>query len=249
MDMISKLAVVESTEIGANVRIAEFAIVRAGARLGNDVVIHPHVVVGPGVTIGDGVEIFPGAFIGREPKGAGALARQPVFERTISIGANASIGPHAIIYYDVTIGENTLIADGASIREKCRIGSRCIISRYVTINYNTTVGDRTKVMDLTHVTGNMTIGNDVFISVNVGSTNDNAIGKAGYSEDRVLGPTIEDGAAVGVGASLLPGVRIGAGAIVGAGAVLTKDVAAETLVMGMPARFVRRLGAAGGQES
>lgn len=242
--MISKLAVVESTEIGTNVRIAEFAVVRAGARLGNDVIVHPHVVIGPGVTIGDGVEIFPGAFIGREPKGAGALARQPVFDRVVTIGANTSIGPHAIIYYDVVIGENTLIADGASIREKCRIGSRCIISRYVTINYNTTIGDRTKVMDLTHLTGNMSIGNDVFVSVNVGTTNDNAIGKVGYSEERVLGPTIEDGAAVAVGASLLPGVVIGRDAIVGAGAVVTKNVEPETLVIGMPARRVRSLGAA-----
>lgn len=237
--MISKLAVVETADIGRGVTIGEFAIVRAGSRLGDGVVIHPHAVIGDGVVLGDGVEVFPGAVVGREPKGAGALARQPVFERRIEVGANSSIGPHAVLYYDVVIGEQTLIGDGASIREQCRIGSRCIISRYVTINYNTTVGDRTKVMDLTHLTGNMRVGNDVFISLHVGSTNDNAVGKHGYSEDAVIGPTIEDGAMIGVGASLLPGVVIGRGAIVGAAAVVTRDVAERTVVMGIPARAMR----------
>ena len=146
-----------------------------------------------------------------------------------------------MIYYDVEIGENTLVGDGASIREKCRVGSKCIISRYVTLNYNTTVGDRTKIMDLTHITGNCVIGDDVFVSVLVGTANDNAIGHLGYDETQVIGPALHDGAAVGVGASLLPGITVGEGAIVGTGAVVAKDVAPHTLVIGVPAKFVRSL--------
>jgi acetyltransferase-like isoleucine patch superfamily enzyme len=239
--MVSKHAIVETRHLGRNVRIGEFAVIRAGATLGDDVVVHPHVVIESGVVIGDGVEVFPGAFIGKEPKGAGALARQPLFERRVQIGANTSIGPHAVIYYDVEIGEGTLIGDGASIREKCRIGGQCIISRYVTINYNTTIGDRTKVMDLTHLTGNMIVGNDVFISTVVASMNDNAIGALPYDEERVTGPVIEDGSAIGGGAILLPGTRVGAGALIGAGSVVTKAVPAGTLAMGAPARVIREL--------
>ena len=239
--MISPMAVVQTDQIGERVTIHEFAIVRADARIGNDVVIHPHVVIEPGVTIGDRVEIFPGAYIGKEPKGAGALARQPVFERAVSIGADTSIGPNAVIFYDVTIGEHTLIGDGASIRERCTIGSYCIVSRYVTINYNTTVGDYTKIMDLTHITGNCRIGNHVFISINVGTTNDNALGRDGYSDENVRGPIIEDGVMIGSGAQLLPAVVVGTGAIVGSGSIVTKNVEAYTLVIGMPARFVRRV--------
>lgn len=204
------------------------------AVIGRGTRIHAHVVIADGVRIGDAVEIFPGAFIGKEPKGAGALARTPEFERFVEIGNSSSIGPHAVLYYDVRIGHNTLIGDGASIREKCRIGSFCIVSRYVTLNYNAHVGDRTKIMDNTHITGNCRIGNDVFVSINVGTTNDNVI-RGGYS-DHIAGPVIEDGATLAVGVSVLPGVVVGAHAMVGAGALVTRDVAAGTTVVGIPAR-------------
>jgi len=96
-------------------------------------------------------------------------------------------------------------------------------------------------MDLTHITGNMTVGNNVFISTGVVTTNDNAIGKYGYSESTIIGPTILDGAMIGAGASILPKVIIGKNAIIGSGAVVTKDVQESTVVMGMPAKFIKNV--------
>jgi len=247
-NMISDLAVVGTKDIGRGVRIGPFAVIADNVRLGNDVHIHPHVVIEAGVEIGDGVEIFPGAYIGKEPKGAGSLARKPTFERRVVIGANSSIGPHAVVYYDVEIGNNTLLGDGASIRERCKIGSHCIVARYVTINYSTTIGDRTKIMDLSHVTGNGSIANDVFISVLVGTTNDNSMGQLPYDETRVVGPTVHDGVAIGVGASLLPGVDIGEGTVIGAGAVVSKNIGANKLVLSVPAKVMNRFKQQGGEE-
>ena len=239
--MISPLAVVETTEIEENVDIAEFAVVRAGVQLGRGVRIHPGAVIEPGVRLEDDVEVFPGAYIGKEPKGAGATARAMKYERRVLIGRGTSVGPHAVIYYDVEIGAGTLVGDGASIREQCRVGSQCIISRYVTVNYNTRVGNRTRIMDMTHLTGNSVIGDDVFISCMVATANDNTMVTRRYDEDTVIGPRIADKVSIGEGACILPGVRIGEGALVGAGSVVTKDVEAYALVMGVPAKFVRNL--------
>lgn len=239
--MISERAVVRTSNLGVGVRILDFAVVEEDVVLGDGVIVHPHAVLAAGAVIGANTEIFHGAVIGKEPKGAGATARRPVFERRIRIGEGCSIGPHAVVFYDVEIGDGTLLGDGASIREQCRIGSRCIISRYVTINYATTIGDRTKVMDMTHITGNCRIGDDVFISTMVATTNDNRLGREGYVAQQAVGPSIRNGAMVGAGAVLLPGVTIGEGAVVGSGAVVTKDVPPKTVVMGVPARVVRGL--------
>lgn len=234
MNSIHSTAVIDpAATLGNGVEIAPYVVI-GRAKIGDGVRIHPHVVIADDVEIGAGVEIFPGAFIGKEPKGAGATARTPEFDRIVVIGPDCSIGPNAVIFYDVRIGHNTLLGDGASIREKCTIGSFCILSRYVTINYNTTIGDKTKIMDCTHITGNAVVGNDVFISLLVGTTNDNVV-RAGYS-DHVKGPIIEDNVVIGVGASLLPAIRIGKGATIAAGSVVTKNVDAGVIVMGVPAK-------------
>jgi acetyltransferase-like isoleucine patch superfamily enzyme len=239
--MISPLAVVQTDEVGRDSRIDEFAVVREGARLGCGVRIHPYVLVAAGVEIGDEVEIFPGAYIGKEPKGAGATARPIRFKRFLKIGIGTSIGPHAVIYYDVEIGARTLLGEGVSIREQCRIGDNCLISRYVTINYNTNIGDRTRIMDSSHITGNSVIGEDVFVSTLVATVNDNQMIGRVYSEDRIVGPRIASRASIGAGACLLPGVEIGEGAVVGAGSVVTRDVPPFAVVMGVPARMKRSL--------
>lgn len=222
-------------------KIHPTAIIHEDVVLGHGVVIHPYVVIEAGVTIGDGVEIFPHAYIGREPKATAAISRMPVFERKLTIGAHCSIGPHTTIYYDVEIGENTLIGDHSSIREQTRIGDRCVIARSVMINYNTKIGNRTKIMDLSEIAGNCVFGDDVFISAKVGTATDNNIANSRTYGQHCQGQIIEDGATIGLAAILLPDIRIGKRAMVAAGSVVTKDVPEHTLVMGVPARVIRQL--------
>lgn len=239
--MINSLAVVETNLVGEDVTIKEFVIIRKDVRIGNRVVIHPNVVIEEGVVIGDDTEIFPGSYLGKIPKGVGATSRPIVYNPRLTIGANCSIGPHSVIYYDVDISHNTLVGDGVSIREGSRIGSYCIIGRHVTLNYNVLVGDHVKIMDHSWLAGNMIVGDDVFISGGVLTANDNDIGNQGYSDEHVIGPRIKDSARIGVGAIILPQVTIGENAVVAAGGVVTKDVAPYDLVMGIPAKYVRKL--------
>lgn len=236
---VSPLAVVETDQIGENVVIREYAIVRNGAKIGNNVIIHPFVIIEDGVRIGDNVEIFPSAYIGKPPRGVGAMTRPMNFTAKVEVGTGCVIGPNAVIYYDVEIGSHTLISDGASIREQSKIGSRCIIGRYVTVNYATLIGNEVKVQDHTWLAGNMRIGDRVFISGGVTTANDNLMGASGYDEDKIVGPTIENGVRIGAGAILLPKVTAGENSLIAAGAVVTTDVPAGQTAKGIPARFMK----------
>jgi UDP-3-O-[3-hydroxymyristoyl] glucosamine N-acyltransferase len=242
MKGIHASALVETEAIGEGVTIGEFAVVRDGAEIGDRSTIHPHVVVEAGARLGEEVEVLPGGHLGRAPKAVGSIAREPSFRARLDIGDRCSIGTNAVIYYDTEFGAETLIGDGASIRELCRVGSACVIGRLVTLDRDVIIGDRTRVMEKAYLTGGMRIGKDVFIAASVVSTNDNTFGKHGYRQENVHGPAVEDEAKIGGGASLLPGVVIGRGAIVGSGAVVTADVEPETLVLGVPARPVSRSG-------
>jgi acetyltransferase-like isoleucine patch superfamily enzyme len=230
-------AVVESDRIGEGVSIGERAIVRAGAALGDGVVIHPNVIVGPGVSLGDAVEVFPGTLLGKAPSRTASVARAPTeVPRTVTIGDGCSVGANAVLYDDVSIGPESLIGDGAILREACRVDARCIVGRYTTFAYEVTMGAGSRIMGETHITGRSTIGERVFIGPGVRSANDATFGRADDVDEVILGPTIEDDAVIGVGAVLLPGVVIGRGATVAAGAVVTRDVGPGTTVMGVPAR-------------
>ena len=241
--MISSHAIVRSDRIGKGTVIHDFAVIEEDVVIGENCVIHPHVVINSGVLIGNRTEVFPGAFIGKPPKGAGVVTRPIEYQKSVQIGEACSIGPNAVVYYDVKIGDRCLIGDGASIREKCTISASCLIGRYVTINYNVWIGPRTKIMDSTNITGNTRIGSDVFMGMLVATTNDNSMGAKGYHQSHIIGPLIEDGAGIGAGAVLLPGLRIGKGAMVGAGSVVTNDVPPGAVVKGVPARITGYVGA------
>lgn len=226
-------------QISKSASIAATAVIHDGVVIEDNVVIHDYVVIYPGVTIRAGCEIFDHCVIGKYPTTPGSTVR-PLKESysPVEIGENCVLCPGTVVYIGTRVGRHTLLGDFCSIREDCTVGEYCIISRNVSVNYETVIGHHTKIMDNSHITGNMKIGNHVFISVLVATTNDNAMGRAGYSKEDVYGAVIEDYVTVGAGANILPGVKIGKNAIVGASALVTKDIPENKKVMGIPARVV-----------
>lgn len=228
--------------ISPSANISKTAVIHDGVTIEDNVIIHDYVIIYPGVTVKEGTEIFDHCVLGKYPTSPGSTARplKDDYSPTI-IGKNCVFCPSVVVYIGTEIGEHTLLGDFCSIREDCKVGDYCIISRNVSVNYETTIGHHTKIMDNTHITGNMKIGNHVFISVLVASTNDNAMGRDGYSSEEIYGGVIEDYVTIGAAANILPKVRIGRNSIIGASALVTKDVAPNSVMMGVPARLVRTI--------
>jgi len=232
---IHPTAIVETDFLGEGVEIAELAIVRPGAVIGDGVSIMPHAVVEAGVEIGAGTEIQTGAVIGRRPRATGSITRTPNFEERLRIGAGCAIGTHVVVYYDVEIGDDTLLGDHALVREQTRIGNRCVVGRSTGIDRGVRIEDGAVMMFGCNIVEKTVVGKGVFIAPAVIMTNDNSVGKTGVDPD-APGIRIEDGARIGANVSFLPDVTVGRDAVVGAGSVVTRDVAPGATVIGVPAR-------------
>ena len=138
------------------------------------------------------------------------------------------------------IGSGTRVWQYVVILSEARIGTDCNICSHVLIENDVIIGDRVTVKSGVQLWDGLRVGNDVFIGPNVTFTNDKFPRSKQYP-DKFVETTIENGASIGAGAVILPGIVIGQGAMVGAGAVVTRNVASKSLVQGNPARHIRFL--------
>jgi len=147
----------------------------------------------------------------------------------------------AIVEDNVSIGESTNVWAFVHILPGAKIGNECNICDHVFIESDVFIGNRVTIKCGVQVWDGISIEDDVFIGPNATFTNDKLPRSKVYPE-RLLTTMIKKGASIGANATILPGIVIGEGAMVGAGAVVTKDVPANTLVAGNPAKVVRVLG-------
>ncbi|MEP6664137.1 MAG: acyltransferase [Verrucomicrobiota bacterium] len=128
----------------------------------------------------------------------------------------------------------------------CEIGDESKIGTFVEIQKGSSIGKRCKVSSHTFICEGVTIEDEVFVGHNVTFTNDlypRATATNGQLQTeadwKCVGTLVKRGASIGSGATLLCGITIGENAIIGAGSVVTKDVPADSIVAGNPARVLR----------
>jgi len=229
----------ETAVIGDNVRIGHHVVIAADVRIGDGCRIGNHVTIDEGAVIGDDCTIADFAFVGKRPKLSPRSTAKGGELAALTVGAGSSIGSHTVVMAGTTIGERVIIADNAGIRERCTVGDDTVVGRGVTVENDTTIGARTKIQTGAYITAYVTIEDDVFIAPMVVTTNDNYMGRTEARFEHLKGCTVRRGARVGGGAHILPGVVIGEEAFVATAAVVTRDVPASTVVMGVPAKPVR----------
>jgi acetyltransferase-like isoleucine patch superfamily enzyme len=128
----------------------------------------------------------------------------------------------------------------------CEIGDETKIGAFVEIQKNASVGKRCKISSHTFVCEGVEIQDNVFVGHGVTFVNDSfprattPTGDLQTEADwKVEKTVVSKGASIGSGATILSNVTIGENAIVGAGSVVTKDVPANAIVAGNPAKVLR----------
>jgi len=139
-------------------------------------------------------------------------------------GKNVQIGEACAIWNYVVIGDNTKIGDGT------------IIGSFVDLGKDVVLGKNCNIQAHVTISNGCVLGDNVFIAPNSSLLNDK------YPMSGFLSPPkICHGAAIGGGVTILPNVTVGERAVVGGGSVVTKNVPAETVVAGCPAKKVMTL--------
>lgn len=222
--------------LGNNVEIAEGVIIRAGCIIGENVTIGRNVYMDYGAIIRDNVTVGDNSFVGAQCILGEYLA--DFYENgknschPLYIGHNSLIRSGTVIYGDNTLGAFLQTGHRVTIREQSRIGCHvrigtlcdiqgyCEIQDYVHLHSNVHIGQKSLIQKYAWLFPYVVLTNDPNPPSNI-----------------LRGVTVEEFAVISTGAILLPGVTIGKDALVGAGAIVTKNVGANTVAIGNPARM------------
>ena len=148
---------------------------------------------------------------------------------------------------DVKLGKDVRLSKFINLYG-CEIGDETKIGAFVEIQKKASVGKRCKISSHSFICEGVTIEDNVFVGHSVTFINDsypratNADGSLQTEKDwNVEKTVVKKGASIGSGSTVLSNVTIGENAIVGAGSVVTRDVPANSIVKGNPARVHRKI--------
>ncbi|MFW9850132.1 MAG: acyltransferase [Candidatus Thorarchaeota archaeon] len=202
--------------------------------INSDVTIHPTAIVYDNVQLGKGTVVGPFVIIGEPPRG-----HVPGQLETL-VGKNSIIRSHTVIYAGNNIGEKFQTGHKANIRESNTIGDNVSIGTHSIIEHHVEIEENVRIHSNVFIPEFSVLKKGCWIGPNVVFTN----AKHPLCPDAkscLKGPTIEEGAKIGANTTILPDVNVGRMALIGSGSVVVKDVEPFTVVVGNPAKFIKRV--------
>ena len=148
---------------------------------------------------------------------------------------------------NVKVGKNVSIfsfvnAYECSIDDDSKIGAFVEIQRGVVIGKNCKISSHSFLCEGVHIEDNVFIGHGVMFTNDLFPRATNSDGSQQTETDwKVIETHVKKGASIGSNATILCGITIGENALIGAGSVVTKDVSANTIVAGNPARVIKTI--------
>jgi UDP-2-acetamido-3-amino-2,3-dideoxy-glucuronate N-acetyltransferase len=226
--------VLRPSERAPGLAVADGVSVPDSVSLGANVAIHPGTVLGEGVVVQDG------AVLGKRPVlGAGSSASREE-PPPLVVGDGARVCAGAVVLAGAALGAEVVVGDQAYVRERAAIGRGTVVGRGSCVDNDVAIGARVRIQTGCYLTAFSEVEDDVFVGPGVTTLNDMTAGRR--PEDEPLrGPRLRRACRVGGAAVLLPGVEVGEEAFVAAAALVTRDVPARSLVMGVPSRQVREV--------
>ena len=200
------------------------AIIEEGADIGRDVVVGPFSLVHSNVTLGDGSVVDSHCVLGHtEPGGAPA---------PLTIGANARIRSHSLLYGGSEIGADLETGHRVTIRERSTIGASLRVGTLSDLQGSCSIGNHVRFHSNVHISQHSTVGDFVWIFPYVVLTNDPHPPSDGF----LTGVTVESFAVIATMSTVLPGLTIGRDSLVGAHSLVNRDVRPGAVVAGTPAK-------------
>ncbi|RUA01330.1 MAG: N-acetyltransferase [Candidatus Poseidoniales archaeon] len=189
-----------------------------------------------GSTIGDGCFLDPDVVIGYPPGDELALLGG---DREAEI-TGATVGDSCTLrsgtlYSRARLGNSVRSGHGWLVREDSTVGEGCLIGTGVTIDNDCRIGDHCSLQTGVYIPTGSRLGNRCFLGPNATLTNDRTPLRTDYQLEAV---TLENDVTIGANATLMPGITVGEGAFIAGGAIVTRDVPAWKMAMGVPARIM-----------
>jgi acetyltransferase-like isoleucine patch superfamily enzyme len=206
--------------------ISSLAQVSPGACIGSGATIGPFTIIGDHVEIGNNVTIESHCIIGH-PSGLAPGSK-------LFIGDDSLIRSHSVFYEGSTFGPNLRTGHRVTVRELVRAGLDLQIGTLCDFQGLSQIGNHVRTHSNVHIGQGTTIGDFVWIFPYTVLTND----PHPPSDIDKIGPTIEDYAVIATMSCILPRVRIGTRSLVGAHSLVSRDVAPDTVVSGVPAKVI-----------